>query len=156
MGGLGKKKMRDSGIYMGIIRCVRFCLSLILKFLNDFWSKKLKIGVTGNPCGGSLITNLLGGQLIVKYNYFCVFQVESLLLIVTHSSQLVMRRQHFERSMGDVVSLLNEQTSCHQAIAESLTELKVCRTNISFRILKYSILSYNGLSLSTNTFFLCC
>uniref|UniRef100_K1R1Y1 Mitogen-activated protein kinase kinase kinase 4 n=1 Tax=Magallana gigas TaxID=29159 RepID=K1R1Y1_MAGGI len=35
------------------------------------------------------------------------------------------QRKEFESLMGKTVRLVNEQTSCHQAIAESLTELKV-------------------------------
>ncbi|KAL4233273.1 Mitogen-activated protein kinase kinase kinase 4 [Mactra antiquata] len=51
-------------------------------------------------------------------------QVESLLLVVIHSSQLSNQRKDFEVLMGNTVELLNEQTSCHQVIAESLIELK--------------------------------
>ena len=42
-----------------------------------------------------------------------------------HSSQLANLRKEFEAKMGDTVELVNEQTSCHQVIAESLIELKV-------------------------------
>ncbi|XP_060581220.1 mitogen-activated protein kinase kinase kinase 4-like isoform X3 [Ruditapes philippinarum] len=51
-------------------------------------------------------------------------QVESLLLVVIHSSQLGNQRKEFEALMGNTVELVNEQTSCHQVIAESLIELK--------------------------------
>ncbi|XP_045197016.1 mitogen-activated protein kinase kinase kinase 4-like isoform X2 [Mercenaria mercenaria] len=51
-------------------------------------------------------------------------QVESLLLVVIHSSQLGNQRKEFEQLMGNTVELVNEQTSCHQVIAESLIELK--------------------------------
>ncbi|XP_062589464.1 uncharacterized protein LOC134251115, partial [Saccostrea cucullata] len=51
-------------------------------------------------------------------------QVEGLLLVVIHSSQLSEQRKEFESLMGKTIQLVNEQTSCHQAIAESLTELK--------------------------------
>lgn len=53
------------------------------------------------------------------------FQVESLLLVVIHSSHLANQRRDFETLMGNTVELVNEQTSCHQIIAESLVELKV-------------------------------
>ena len=52
-------------------------------------------------------------------------QVEALLFVVIHSSQLANLRRDFEAKMGDTVELVNEQTSCHQVIAESLIELKV-------------------------------
>ncbi|XP_065927390.1 mitogen-activated protein kinase kinase kinase 4-like [Magallana gigas] len=43
-------------------------------------------------------------------------QVEGLLLVVIHSSQLSAQRKEFESLMGKTVQLVNEQTSCHQAI----------------------------------------
>ena len=52
-------------------------------------------------------------------------QVEGLLLVVIQSSQLYTQRKHFEQLVGPVVQLVHENTSCHQAIAESLQELKV-------------------------------
>ncbi|XP_071112541.1 mitogen-activated protein kinase kinase kinase 4-like [Haliotis cracherodii] len=51
-------------------------------------------------------------------------EVESLLLVVIHSSQLSSQRKEFNYKMGDTISLVNEQTSCHQSIAESLASLK--------------------------------
>ena len=54
-------------------------------------------------------------------------QVEGLLYVVIRSSSLGNQRAEFERLMGDTVGLVNEQTPCHQAIAESLSEVKVCR-----------------------------
>lgn len=53
------------------------------------------------------------------------FQVDGLLLVVIHSSQLGTQRRDFEQKMGLTVELVNEQTSCHQKIAEALEELKV-------------------------------
>ncbi|XP_052808624.1 mitogen-activated protein kinase kinase kinase 4-like isoform X2 [Mya arenaria] len=50
--------------------------------------------------------------------------VESLLLVVIHSSQLSTQRREFENLMGSTVELVNEQTSCHQIIVESLYDLK--------------------------------
>ena len=47
------------------------------------------------------------------------------MLVVTNSTQLFEQRREFEHQMGTLVTLVNEQASCHQAIAESLTELKV-------------------------------
>ena len=67
----------------------------------------------------------------------CVCQVEGLLFVVLHSSLLVSLRKDFQRDVGDVVSLANEQTSCHQAIAESLAELKVY-THSTFMLLSYT------------------
>ncbi|XP_063954186.1 mitogen-activated protein kinase kinase kinase 4-like [Lytechinus pictus] len=51
-------------------------------------------------------------------------QVESILLVVNHSSQLTMQRKAFQRAMGSTVTLINEQTSSHNTIAEALEELK--------------------------------
>ncbi|XP_021362862.1 mitogen-activated protein kinase kinase kinase 4-like isoform X2 [Mizuhopecten yessoensis] len=51
-------------------------------------------------------------------------EVDGLLLVVIHSSHLMTQRKEFEQLMGKSVALVNEQTSCHQAIAESLGELK--------------------------------
>ena len=64
------------------------------------------------------------------YGMICVIcqsctQVEGLLLVVINSSHLTTQRKDFERLMGRTLELVNEQTSCHQTIAESLTELKV-------------------------------
>jgi len=47
------------------------------------------------------------------------------MLVVTNSSQLYEERRQFERQMGELIMLVNEQTSCHHAIADSLAELKV-------------------------------
>jgi len=51
--------------------------------------------------------------------------VNGLLFIIVHSNQLVEQRREFHRAMGSCITLVNEQKSCHQAIAESLLELKV-------------------------------
>ena len=51
--------------------------------------------------------------------------VDGLFLVVTHSSQLQQQRAEFARLMGDVIQLVNEQTSCHQAITDSIKELRV-------------------------------
>ena len=50
--------------------------------------------------------------------------VEGLLLVVHQSSQLGTERKEFEHLMMDALQLTSEQTSCHQAIAESLSEMK--------------------------------
>ncbi|KAK7497186.1 hypothetical protein BaRGS_00011480 [Batillaria attramentaria] len=52
-------------------------------------------------------------------------QVEGLLYVVIHSSSLSSQRREFEQLMGKSVALVYEQTPCHQAIAESLMDLKV-------------------------------
>ncbi|XP_077977573.1 mitogen-activated protein kinase kinase kinase 4-like [Glandiceps talaboti] len=51
-------------------------------------------------------------------------EVDGLLLVVNHSSQLQEQRKAFSRAMKDKVSLNNEQTSSHPGIAEALEELK--------------------------------
>ncbi|XP_065928516.1 mitogen-activated protein kinase kinase kinase 4-like [Magallana gigas] len=63
-------------------------------------------------------------------------QVEGLLLVVIHSSQLSAQRKEFESLMGKTVQLVNEQTSCHQAIAESLTELKSSAMELQERVVQ--------------------
>lgn len=45
--------------------------------------------------------------------------------MVIHSSLLGSQRKEFEQLMGNTLVLVYEQTPCHQAIAESLSELKV-------------------------------
>jgi len=57
--------------------------------------------------------------------YFVDAQVDSIMLVVTNSSQLSEQQRLFEHQMVDLVTLVKEQTSCHLAIAESLAELKV-------------------------------
>lgn len=47
-------------------------------------------------------------------------------LIVTHSSLLTRQSKVFLTSVGDTVKMINEQTTCHQAISESVSDLKVC------------------------------
>jgi len=54
------------------------------------------------------------------------------MLVVTNSAQLYEQRRQFEAQMGRLVTLVNEQTSCHQAIAESLADLKVLTAVFSF------------------------
>ena len=61
------------------------------------------------------------------------------MLVVTNSTQLGDQRRLFERQMGELVTLVKEQTSCHQAIAESLAELKVFDCLLFFK--KYYIRS---------------
>ncbi|XP_005109668.1 mitogen-activated protein kinase kinase kinase 4 isoform X2 [Aplysia californica] len=51
-------------------------------------------------------------------------EVMGLLFVVTHSGTLANQRKYFQNSMGSCLQLVNEQTSCHQSIAESLSELK--------------------------------
>ncbi|XP_074644570.1 mitogen-activated protein kinase kinase kinase 4-like isoform X2 [Tubulanus polymorphus] len=61
-------------------------------------------------------------------------EVESLLLVVIHSSQLHLQRKEFEKVMGPAVMLVNEQTSCHQAISESMVELKSAALDLREKI----------------------
>ncbi|CAL1534129.1 unnamed protein product [Lymnaea stagnalis] len=51
-------------------------------------------------------------------------EVMGLLFVVANSGNLASQRKHFENTMGKTIQLVNEQTSCHQSIAESLSELK--------------------------------
>ncbi|KAK3098006.1 hypothetical protein FSP39_015240 [Pinctada imbricata] len=62
--------------------------------------------------------------------------VEGLLLVVINSSHLTNQRKQFEIVMGKTVELVNEQTSCHQAIAESLTELKAAALDLQEKVVK--------------------
>ena len=51
--------------------------------------------------------------------------VAGLFLVVSQSSHLQQARSDFTAHMGDVIRLINEQTSCHEAIATSMRELRV-------------------------------
>ncbi|XP_071480035.1 mitogen-activated protein kinase kinase kinase 4-like [Diadema antillarum] len=51
-------------------------------------------------------------------------QVDSILLVVNHFSELTMQRKAFQRAMSSTVTLVNEQTSSHNTIADALEELK--------------------------------
>lgn len=54
------------------------------------------------------------------------------MLVVSNSNQLFEHRHQFERQMNKLITLVNEQTSCHHAIAESLAELKVLHSYIMY------------------------
>ena len=56
------------------------------------------------------------------------------MLVVTNSNQLYEQRRQFERQMGNLIVMVNEQTSCRHAIADSLAELKVLRSFIDYAI----------------------
>lgn len=74
-------------------------------------------------------------------------EVESLFLVVIHSTQLGTQRKEFERLIGSAVQLVSDQTSCHQAIAESLSELKVnshCVQTIMHSLLSHIPFSHRG------------
>ncbi|XP_071955279.1 mitogen-activated protein kinase kinase kinase 4-like isoform X2 [Antedon mediterranea] len=51
-------------------------------------------------------------------------QVENLLLVVNHSSQLSSQRKAFEKAVGSDVALVIETTSSHNTISDALSELK--------------------------------
>ncbi|ESO84956.1 hypothetical protein LOTGIDRAFT_168212 [Lottia gigantea] len=61
-------------------------------------------------------------------------EVEALLVVVIHSSQLGDMRKEFDKKMGESVELVNEQTSCHQAIAESLAEIKTIAVQLREKV----------------------
>ncbi|CAH1799809.1 unnamed protein product [Owenia fusiformis] len=61
-------------------------------------------------------------------------EVEGLLLVVQHSSQLSILRKEFQAGMGKTVELVNMQTSCHQAIGESLAELRQYAINLREKV----------------------
>ncbi|XP_041352279.1 mitogen-activated protein kinase kinase kinase 4-like [Gigantopelta aegis] len=63
-------------------------------------------------------------------------QVDALLLVVIHSSRLTIQRRDFTQMMGDTVNLINEQTSCHQSIAEALQELKTNAIDLRDKVAK--------------------
>uniref|UniRef100_K1QG98 Mitogen-activated protein kinase kinase kinase 4 n=1 Tax=Magallana gigas TaxID=29159 RepID=K1QG98_MAGGI len=66
-----------------------------------------------------------------------VVVVEGLLLVVIHSSLAAQRQEkEFESLTGKTVQLVNEQASCHQAIAESLTELKSSAMELQERVVQ--------------------
>ncbi|XP_052834360.1 mitogen-activated protein kinase kinase kinase 4 isoform X4 [Octopus bimaculoides] len=66
--------------------------------------------------------------------------VDSLMLVVTHSSVLNAIQEEFSKLMDTTVEVFQEQISCHQAISESLAELKATamhlRQNISSTLLQ--------------------
>ena len=76
------------------------------------------------------------------------------MLVVTNSSQLYEERCQFERKMCELVTLVNEQTSCHQAIAESLAELKVL--HLSFSLLYFYSTTGEQLSVVTYSIIVSC
>ncbi|XP_064627504.1 mitogen-activated protein kinase kinase kinase 4-like [Lineus longissimus] len=61
-------------------------------------------------------------------------QVEGLLLVVTHSVFIGHLGQIFKAKMGDCLELVNEQTSCHQAIGESLHELRTAALDLREKV----------------------
>ncbi|CAG5116904.1 unnamed protein product [Candidula unifasciata] len=61
-------------------------------------------------------------------------EVMGFLFVVTHSGALTHQRKYFESIMGKTVQLVNEQTSCHQSIAESLSELKANAVELMVKI----------------------
>ncbi|KAK6169248.1 hypothetical protein SNE40_020332 [Patella caerulea] len=63
-------------------------------------------------------------------------EVEALFVVVIHSSQLGAMRKEFAIKMGESVDLVNEQTSCHQAIAESLAEIKTIAVQLREKVAK--------------------
>ena len=50
--------------------------------------------------------------------------VAGLFLVVAQSTHLQQVRTDFTRKLDDVIRLVNEQTSCHEAIAESMHDLR--------------------------------
>ncbi|GAB1598853.1 mitogen-activated protein kinase kinase kinase 4-like isoform X1 [Argonauta hians] len=66
--------------------------------------------------------------------------VDNLMLVVTHSSMLNVTQEEFSKSMCSTVEVFQEQISCHQAISESLAELKSTamhlRQNISSTLIQ--------------------
>ena len=45
---------------------------------------------------------------------------------MTHSSQLNRQRKEFCNVAQQAVEIVNEQTTCHQAIAQAWNDLRVC------------------------------
>ncbi|CAC5409888.1 MAP3K4 [Mytilus coruscus] len=61
-------------------------------------------------------------------------EVQGLLLVVINAGHLTTQRKEFEGYAGKTVELVNEQTSCHQAIAESLAELKSAAVELQEKV----------------------
>ncbi|KAG1675911.1 Mitogen-activated protein kinase kinase kinase 4 [Nymphon striatum] len=61
-------------------------------------------------------------------------ELKGLLVVVTHSSQLCAQRSKFKGLVGDAVSLSKSHTSCNQAVAEALYEVKVQALDLRVKI----------------------
>ncbi|KAK0064372.1 mitogen-activated protein kinase kinase kinase 4 isoform X1 [Biomphalaria pfeifferi] len=61
-------------------------------------------------------------------------EVMGLLFVVTKSSSLAAQRKTFESIMCKTIQLVNEQTSCHQSIAESFSELKTNAVDLMVKL----------------------
>ena len=60
--------------------------------------------------------------------------MDGLFLVISNSSPLAEQRKKFECLMGSAIELRNEQTSCHEAIADSIVELKVSHIVYLFQV----------------------
>ncbi|PIK56652.1 putative mitogen-activated protein kinase kinase kinase 4, partial [Apostichopus japonicus] len=63
-------------------------------------------------------------------------QVNSILLVVNHSSLLLDQRRIFKKAVGDVINLVNENTSSHATIAQTLQQLKSNALNMCSGVTK--------------------
>lgn len=61
----------------------------------------------------------------MMFSIILSLQVNSILLVVNHSSLLLEQRRTFKKAVGDVINLVNENTSSHATIAQTLQQLKV-------------------------------
>lgn len=80
------------------------------------------------------------------------------MLVVTHSSVLNAIQEEFSKLMDTTVEVFQEQISCHQAISESLAELKVRKISVNYVKLSVTafILLHCHILESFDTLFLWC
>eukprot|EP00105_Crassostrea_gigas_P034139 XP_019918287.1 PREDICTED: uncharacterized protein LOC109617239 [Crassostrea gigas] len=93
---------------------------------SDYQCNSMEKMATGNLYGVTPPTYIRGVKETRK-NTIAMTTLEGLLLVGIHSSQLSVQGKEFESLMGKMMHLVNKQTSCHQAITESLTELKASK-----------------------------
>lgn len=65
---------------------------------------------------------------------FAVHQVTSLLLVASSGTKLLGVRREFQRSMGEAVVLLQDQTAANKSITHNIDELKVSSSTGSIGI----------------------
>ena len=66
------------------------------------------------------------------------------MVIACNSYQLFTQRKSLQAALGNSITLLNEQTSSHQTVAEALLEFRVCFPFLNSHFL--SVLARNNLS----------
>jgi len=63
-------------------------------------------------------------------------QVDGLMVIACNSYQLLTQRKALQRALGNSISLINEQTSSHQTVAEALDDFRLSAERLAERIVQ--------------------